>query len=61
MGTLLTNISIPAAACIGLTHLLTADCRENAKARAAVRAAHGPVPMKGDTILEIHGFHGKTR
>ena len=57
----ITYISIPAVACIGLTHQLTADCRENAKARAAVRAAHGLVPMKGDTILGIHGFHGKTR
>jgi hypothetical protein len=61
MGTLLTNISIPAVACTGLMHQLTADCSETAKARAAVRAAHGLVPMKGDTILEIHGFHGKTR
>jgi hypothetical protein len=61
MGTFLTNISIPAVACTGLTHQLTADCRENAKARAAVIAAHDLVPMKGDTILGIHGFHGKTR
>ena len=34
---------------------------EWAKARAAVRAARGPVPMRGGTILGIYGFRGKTR
>jgi hypothetical protein len=46
---------------IGLPHRLTADCRRIGKGQAAVRVAHGSVPMRGDSILLIPAFRGKTR